>query len=371
MEQPPLEPLRNDWPRNEPLLRIASFNLENLDAGPGAAVPVEDRLRVLQPQLIRLAADILCLQEVNGQHPGPRQPRGLQALDRLLAETPYAGFHRAVAPPPHAHGPIGDKHNLVVLSRWPIEAQFLLRHHRIAPPAPATAGDGDGPLSPVMWDRPVQQLRIGLPDGPPLHLLHLHLRAPLAAPIPGQKLDAARWRTVAGWAEGFHRAALKRIGQALETRLAVDALLDADPDALILVAGDCNAEERETPLRLLRADVADTGNPLLAGRSLVPLETHLPPARRYSVLHGGQPVLLDHLLASRALAVWFRDCAIHNEGLTDELADLDACPPSPESHHAPVVAVFAWPHPPLPPSRPAPTKPGAPEPHGLSGDATP
>ena len=46
------------------------------------------------PQLLRLNADILCLQEVNGQE-GPGQPRTLLALESLIADTPYAGFHRA------------------------------------------------------------------------------------------------------------------------------------------------------------------------------------------------------------------------------------------------------------------------------------
>src|SRR3546814_14575281 len=38
-------------------------------------------------------ADILCLQEVNGQEVA-RQPRRLRALERLIAGTPYAGYHR-------------------------------------------------------------------------------------------------------------------------------------------------------------------------------------------------------------------------------------------------------------------------------------
>src|SRR4051794_4624510 len=70
-------------------LRIASFNLENLDAG-GLA----ERLPVLRPQLRRLDADVLCLQEVDGQREG-RGPRRLLALDRLLEGTDHAGFERA------------------------------------------------------------------------------------------------------------------------------------------------------------------------------------------------------------------------------------------------------------------------------------
>ena len=48
-------------------LRIATFNLENLDNKPGEKPTLDERIAVMRPQLIRLNADILCLQEVNGQ----------------------------------------------------------------------------------------------------------------------------------------------------------------------------------------------------------------------------------------------------------------------------------------------------------------
>ena len=67
-------------------LRIATFNLENLDVRPGQTRPLPERVSALRPQLIRLAADILCLQEVNAQTCGPHRPRRLAALDRLLED---------------------------------------------------------------------------------------------------------------------------------------------------------------------------------------------------------------------------------------------------------------------------------------------
>jgi exonuclease III len=71
------------------LLRIATFNLENLDDKPGEEPALDKRIALMRPQLLRLNADILCLQEVNGQEQ-PGQPRRLLALDRLLAGTGYA-----------------------------------------------------------------------------------------------------------------------------------------------------------------------------------------------------------------------------------------------------------------------------------------
>ena len=50
-----------------PSIRIATFNLENLDDGPGITPLLADRIRVMRPQLLRVNADILCLQEVHSQ----------------------------------------------------------------------------------------------------------------------------------------------------------------------------------------------------------------------------------------------------------------------------------------------------------------
>jgi exonuclease III len=46
-------------------MRVATFNLENLDLRPGQEDVFALRVAVLRPILDRLAADVLCLQEVN------------------------------------------------------------------------------------------------------------------------------------------------------------------------------------------------------------------------------------------------------------------------------------------------------------------
>ena len=92
--------------------------------------------------------------------------------------------------------------------------------------------------------------------------------------------------------------------------------------------------------RILMADCDDTGNDALAPRSLVALERSLPAERRYSVIHGGAHVMLDHMLASPALAHRCRGLEIHNEALSDELVAFAMDSRSPESYHAPVVASF-------------------------------
>jgi hypothetical protein len=88
-------------------------------------------------------------------------------------------------------------------------------------------------------------------------------------------------------------------------------------------------------VRALLCDPEDTGNPTLGARALAMLETSLPPARRYSVLHDGRKLMLDRLLVSPALRRAFRAADILNQGLADEAREATA-----GSFHAPVVAEF-------------------------------
>jgi len=323
-------------------IRIATFNLENLDDRPGIEPALDARIAVLRPQLQRLDADVLCLQEVNGQ---PRtSPRRLRALERLVEDTPYARHAVVSTTSPSGEG-VRDRHNLVILSRFPVRSSCEIRHELVAPLAyrrstarpPATVSE------PVEWDRPALHAALDLGDGRTLHVVDLHLRAPLASFVPGQKAGAFAWHSVGGWAEGFFLSAVRRTGQALEVRLFVERLMDADPQALVAVCGDFNAEDGEMPVRVLCAAPEDTGSGRLAMRALVPSERLVPRERRYSVLHAGRRVMLDHILVSRPLLAWHESVEIHNEGLADELVGYANEDRSPESYHAPLVAAFALP----------------------------
>jgi endonuclease/exonuclease/phosphatase family metal-dependent hydrolase len=331
------------------VFRLATFNLESLDDGPGVDPPLARRLAILRPQLQRLRPDVLCLQEVNAQRPAGSGERALAALDRLLEGSALAGFHRVHTIGPSGEGP-ADAHNLVVLSRFPVLGHVQYLHDRVAPPwyRLATAEPPAEAAAPLRWDRPFLLCTLALPGGRALHVVDLHLKAPLAARVPGQKLEPFVWRSVGGWAEGMFLAAVKRAGQALEARLAIEGLFDRDEAALIAVCGDVNADETEIPLRMLIGDEMDTGNGALAPRALVALERSLPDSQRFSVVHRGRRQLFDRILVSRALMGWFRGIEIHNEDLGDELAMYHGVRHAPESLHAPLVATFADPDAPGP-----------------------
>lgn len=320
--------------------RIATFNLENLDDNSGCEPDLPARLAVLKPQLQRVEADVLCLQEINAQ-PEKDHRRSLHALNALLADTAYAGYDWAVTRNAAGDRP-RDVQNLVILSRLPIRESRQYLHEFVEPPAHrvVTADPPADAAAPVCWDRPILHATIELPDGRLLEVVNLHLRAPLPAFIPGQKHEAFVWKSVPGWAEGMFLAEIKRTGQALETRLLTDRLFNADPNALIAVVGDLNADGREAPLKILRGEVEETGNAALAGRVLTPLELSLPADRRFSVRHYGHTLMLDHIMVSRGLLAQFRKAEIHNELLTDELLAFFAGRRDADSYHAPVVAEF-------------------------------
>jgi exonuclease III len=78
-------------------LRIATFNVENLDDKPSLKPTLSERIALMRPQLIRINADILCLQEVNGQK--EQGPARLQVLEKFLAKRVMVPCERTIPEP--------------------------------------------------------------------------------------------------------------------------------------------------------------------------------------------------------------------------------------------------------------------------------
>lgn len=81
---------------SEPLdhINVATFNLENWDKNSSDGPSLQKRIALTRPQLLRLEAEVLCLQEVHAQGEAP--DRELSALDGLLEGTLYEDYERAV-----------------------------------------------------------------------------------------------------------------------------------------------------------------------------------------------------------------------------------------------------------------------------------
>ncbi|NJN26203.1 MAG: endonuclease [Cyclobacteriaceae bacterium] len=321
-------------------LRIATFNLENFDDIPGQLPTLAQRIAIMRPQLLRINADILCLQEVNGQETDG-QPRQLLALNKLIEGTPYDQYFSA-STKTKDNFQVYDERNLVILSKFEIKTYGQFKNTFI--PAPlyrtVTAQPPEQEADEVAWERPILSAEIKLPGGRLLYLLNLHLKSKIPTNIKGQKRDNYSWKTASGWAEGYFVSSMKRVGQALETRVIIDEIFDRDPDAYIVVCGDFNADQNEVPVMAIRGLVEHTGNATLANRVMYPCENGIPESARYSLFHRGRGEMIDHLLISRNMLEFYKSTEIHNEMLHDESIAFASDILYPESDHAPIIAEF-------------------------------
>ncbi|MBN2419290.1 MAG: endonuclease/exonuclease/phosphatase family protein [Deltaproteobacteria bacterium] len=324
-------------------IRIATFNLENLDDKPEQKPSLDERIAIMRPQLIRLDADILCLQEIHGQET-PGEPRRLLALNKLLENTKYSEY-RQVSTITADGAQVYDERNLVILSRFEISEHNQYRHNHI--PAPSyqkvMSIPAEEEANKITWERPILHAKINLPDNLSIHVINLHLKSRIPSNIKGQKINDYTWKTASGWAEGYFISSMKRVGQALETRVLIDHIFDYNEKALVVVCGDFNSTSDNVPVQAIRGDVENTGNSDLAGRVLIPCEQTIPEASRFSLLHQGRGEMLDHLMVSRQLLAYYDHTEIHNEILHDESIAFATDKMYPESDHAPVIAQFDLP----------------------------
>lgn len=330
-------------------LRLATFNLENLDTE-WDGIELADRLPVLRPQLERVAADVLCLQEVHAQEPTEDGPHELLALETLVKGTRYETYH--VATTRTTHGDPYALRNLVVLSRFPILDVEQVRQD-LEPGAPKprygkVTADPPEEAKVVGWERPILHVTLDIGHGS-LHVLNLHLKSKRPSDVEGQQHSTKEWiwLSAAGWAEGYFLSSIKRVGQALETRQLVDRIFDeadaAGETPYIAVCGDFNADIDSVPVRAIRGPMEETSNPDLGSRVMVPCELSVPESSRYSLIHHGRGQMIDHVLVSRPLLAFYNGAEVHNEVLPDESARFHTDRLFPESDHAPVVATFELP----------------------------
>jgi len=326
-------------------MRIATFNVENLDDKVDSRNPsLAIRAPILRRELERLDASIICMQEVHGQetpsHTSNNPDRTLSALNFVLSGTKYENYHQAVTLT--SDGVPYDKRNLVVLSKYPIKniSQYRNTHIDALQYKKVTAIPEEDDAKKIRWERPILHTEIEINDGTIIHLINLHLKSRLASNIAGQKIDYA-WKSAAGWAEGYFLSSIKRVGQALETRVLIDKIFDENPIANIVVCGDFNAEPGEVPVEAIQGSIENTDNPELQSRSLIPCGRAIPSSIRYSHLHHGQKNLLDHMLISQSLLASFRNAEIHNEILHDESLPFTFDTKYPESDHAAFVGEFS------------------------------
>jgi endonuclease/exonuclease/phosphatase family metal-dependent hydrolase len=317
-------------------LVIATFNLENLEKDDNWKA----RKRVLQPMLKRINADILFLQEVHS----------IDDLEELIKGTIYEG-----RPLKHTTRKSDGKpyalRNLVIISRFEITNTTPYHHTLVEKPKWQifTAKPAKTEPSELSWERPILHCELQLGNDKILHAINLHLKSKNPVDIEGQKKSRYEWETHGGWAEGYFLSSIKRVGQALETRLLLDDLLKDDsleekpPETLVAVAGDFNADIGSVPFKILVGSVQDTNNPDLQPTMMIPCEYNVPSEQRFSLIYRGKGEMLDHVIVSQAFYQYWVGTDIFNELLPDESIAFATDPKFPESDHAPVVARFRVP----------------------------
>lgn len=329
-------------------MRIATFNIENLDFDtdpPKASdAPFETRVKIIRPMLERLRADIICFQEVHGQKPpqGETGPRTLRALSTLLEHTRYAGFTLS-STKLKGKPDVEAFRNLVVASHpaYIVEEVREIQNTLVSPPKYAlVTSDRESPLIDVSWERPTLYVRLRKGQDDPLHILNVHFKSKNPTPVSGQGPANFMWKTASGWAEGYFLSSMKRVGAALETRIFIDGIFDAEEDPNILICGDFNADPEEVPVMAILGRTEETGNPDLNPRVMYPVALSIAKSRRFTLYHHGKPNLLDHMVVSRRMMASFLASEIHNEMIHDESVAFASDMKFPESDHAPVVAEF-------------------------------
>jgi len=334
-----------------PTVRLATFNLENLDDVPGEEPTLAERIRVMRPQLERIRPDILCLQEVHGQEQ-PNLPRQLLALNELIDGTILEGFN--VAHTTTQADEVRNVRNLVILSRFPFIGDPEQINQDLLPCGPqykrVTANPPDQDAVDINWERAILRVRVNLGQNRVLHVMNVHMKSKIPSRIPGRTFRRGRadiFRTVSSWAEGYFISAMKRVGQAVEARMLIDQIFDAaeqaGEEALIAICGDFNDDTDETAVKAIRGPIEEIGNEELVNRVMIPCEQNIPESSRFSLLHIGKGEMIDHILVSREMLRFFRYTEIHNEILPDESGAFRTDVQFPESDHAPVIAEFELP----------------------------
>jgi len=126
--------------------------------------------------------------------------------------------------------------------------------------------------------------------------------------------------------------ALSRAAQAAAVNSAVDDLLQADPDANVVVVGDFNEFQFEEPMEVLTGELDFDGATVSEGSdvALVNLTNDLAPNDQFSVLFQGNAQALDHILATQNIAASAQIDAVHTNTPVG----------NPGSDHDPFLAVF-------------------------------
>ncbi len=291
-------------------LTVATYNVLDLfDPADG------EKIAAIADVVRRIDADVVAFQEIGS----------VDALRAILAAA-GGGFGE-----PHVAR--ADKRGIAcaIASKRPVLEATALDAETL--PFPSLHAADPAPFAGrLRLRRAIPVLRVDGGELGAISVLSLHWKSARPAPLvlaDGSEYEPA---TSAERAEANLRSLIQRAAEALFLRRSLDALAAARPDDGIVVCGDFNDVDGSIPLAIARGDGAG---------ALTDALHRVPAAERVSVLHGGAPAAIDHVLLSPRLAGHVQDARFWNEGLLDP----DHLPPGKRclpSDHAPFVVKIAY-----------------------------
>lgn len=165
-----------------------------------------------------------------------------------------------------------------------------------------------------------------------LHVVGVHVKANFLMPEKNTLGEAKPMTAQITAANGLIRSEVFRFSQAKKLRELIDTFFVTDPNALVIVGGDYNAEENYAVYRIIRGVINDAPDTLIEAGVKIDQE------KRFSSLSKtlGRKRLLDHFLISKNLESHLSDVQI----LNDNISENKNVAPNPDlvgSDHAPIV----------------------------------
>ncbi len=273
---------------------------------------VEERISHFSKLFTEINADILLLQEV----------ASASVIERIIAQTgiDYSYFFAN----PDQNG-VGN-------------AVLYKQKDAICESIPAMTslpvfieGDTDV-IGPRIWSRRDFVHMEMVWNGKKLHVVGVHIKANFLMPEKDVVGEAHPMKTQITAADGLIRSEVFRFSQAKKLRELIDTFFMADPDVLVIVGGDYNAEENYAVYRIIQGVIND------APDTLIEAGTKIEQEKRFSSLSTtlGRKRLLDHILISKNLEQYLSNVQILNENISST-KNVAPTPTLIGSDHAPVI----------------------------------
>jgi endonuclease/exonuclease/phosphatase family metal-dependent hydrolase len=301
---------------------VATFNVMNL-LEPRDELErgrLDAKVDAVARTLLECDADVVALQEI-----------GSIGLARaLVAALPGAGYGEPFVGTADARGI-----RCALLSRLPVVD--VREHTAGALPFPAFAAGDPPPFGTrIPLRRGVVHALVEAPHVGRVHVLSAHFKSRLGVPLRdagGAELPAT---TARSRSEALVRSLVWRCAEALYVRGVVDNVLGHAPAAHVVFAGDLNDVPESPVLGAVRGEGHGPEAQLFDCTSRIPAES------RFSVIHEGRGVQIDHALATAELHARVAGARFANADLRDHGPFVPGVPeaPSVDSDHAPLVVRF-------------------------------